>query len=88
MTAFLDGCSFNGHPVSFSCVLLHVSRGIFFLFGMLLPGTRHPFFRPVRSGEVLPHAQACPAVILAGCGFIRRGLLRADVRSTERPKAE
>ena len=73
MTHFLDGCSFNGHPVHFSCVLLGFSRGyvprvygVFSLFGMLLPGTRHPFFRPVRSGEVLPHAQACPAVLLAG----------------------
>ena len=66
MRPFLDGCSLNGHPVS--CVFLEFSRGIFFLFGMLLPGTRHPFFRPARSGEVLPHAQPCPAVLLAVLG--------------------
>ena len=69
MTVFLGGSPFNGHPVSFSCVLLGLSRGLFFLFGMPLPGTRHPFFRPVRSFEVLPHAQPSQAVILAGCGI-------------------
>ena len=50
-TPFLDGSPFIGHPVSFTCVLLEFSRGLFFLFGLPLPGTRHPFFRPVRSSR-------------------------------------